>query len=110
MSRFTTIKYLVLGILDFVIIGIIIYGLTDWVYDGYPSWVPYILIIFFLFMATTRFYKFSTVLKAGNSLDSHDLESLFSDDSDKNAEENGEVSANGFRRRKSKNTTQVNDD
>lgn len=109
MFRLTTTKYLVLGILDFVIIGIVIYGLTDWVYDGYPSWVPYTIIVFFLIMSTTRFYKFSSALKKSNSLDSHDLESLFSED-ESESNTSDEVSPNGFRRRKSKNTTQAKDD
>ncbi len=102
MFRLTTTKYLVLGILDFAVIGIVIYGLTDWVYDGYPAWVPYAIMAFFLIMATSRFYKFSSTLKKSEALDSHNIESLFSENnSDKRNDDSG--NENGFRKRKSRN-------
>ncbi len=82
MFKLKSTKHLLLGIFDFIIIGIVIYGLTDWVYDGYPSWVPYFIMIFFFVMASVRLYKFSTYLKKNDSLDHHNIDSLFSEDCD----------------------------
>lgn len=101
MRRINTTKHLVLAILDFVIIGIVIYGLTDWVYEGYPSWVPYAIMIFFFIMSTIRFYKFSSALKKNESVDSHNLESLFSDDGTDG--ENEKISPKGFHKRSRRN-------
>ncbi len=105
MSRLTTTKHLILAIIDFVIIGIVIYGMNDWVYDGYPKWVPYVIMIFFFVMAAVRFYKFSYSLKKSNSLDSRGLEDLFSEEEEE-SEQSDEVSSKGFRRRKSKKTSE----
>ncbi len=96
--RFTTAKHLLLAIMDFIIIGIIIYGLNDWVYDGYPKWVPYSIMVFFFIMASIRFYKFSATLKKSNPVDSHDLENLFTDDGDDDVSEI-QPDAKGFRKR-----------
>ncbi len=82
MLKLKSTRHLLLGIFDFVVIGVVIYGMTDWVYDGYPKWVPYSIMVFFLIMATIRFFKFSAYLKKSNSVDSHDLENLFADDED----------------------------
>ncbi len=97
MFRFTTAKHLLLAIMDFIIIGIIIYGLNDWVYDGYPKWVPYSIMVFFFIMASIRFYKFSATLKKSNPVDSHDLENLFTADNDDISEI--QPDAKGFRKR-----------
>lgn len=98
MFKLKSTKHLILAIFDFLIIGVVIYGLTDWVYDGYPSWIPYAIIAFFFIMASVRFYKFSSSLKKSSSVDSHDIETLFSEES-KSDEEEPAVSENGFRRR-----------
>lgn len=101
MFKLTSTRYLVLGILDFAVIEIIIYGLTDFAYSGYPAWLPYLLIAFFLFMATSRFYKFSSTLKKSEALDSHNIESLFSENDSDNGNDDA-VDTNGFRKRRSR--------
>ncbi len=105
MFRLRSTRHLLLGIFDFIVIAVIIYGMTDWVYDGYPKWVPYVIMIFFFIMASIRFYKFSAHLKRSNSIDSHDLESLFSADYCDEDSSCDQVSAKGFRRRSTKSNT-----
>lgn len=98
MLKLKSTRHLLLGVFDFIVIGVVIYGMSDWVYDGYPAWVPYSIIVFFLAMATIRFFKFSANLKKSNSVDSHDIEDLFSDDSDSD-DYGSESNVKGFRRR-----------
>ncbi len=97
MLKLKSTRHLLLGIFDFIVIEVVIYGLTDWVYDGYPAWVPYSIMIFFLIMASIRFYKFSANLKKSNSVDSHNLENLFGDD--RSEDQSGEADSKGFHRR-----------
>lgn len=40
-----------------ILVFVVIYGLTDGVYHGFPGFVPYMIIVIFLAMAFVRMYQ-----------------------------------------------------
>jgi hypothetical protein len=60
---------MIYAIIDFILVGVIVYGMSSLAYAGYPSWVPYVLIIFFLGMAILRCYQFFSAVNAPEAED-----------------------------------------
>lgn len=91
LEKLKTFRCLILAILDYVIIGIVIYGIPNLVYDGYPKIIPYLIIIFFFIMSLFRLREFSYILKSSGSVDKENVEELFIDDekSEDETEEHG---------------------
>lgn len=51
------IKVTVSSVVYVFLVFIVIYGLTDGVYNGFPKIVPYIIILVFLLMSFVRMYQ-----------------------------------------------------
>ena len=51
------IKVTVSSVVYIFLVFIVIYGLTDGVYNGFPKFVPYIIITVFLLMSFVRMYQ-----------------------------------------------------
>ena len=101
MEKLKPFRCLILAIADLLLVGIVIYGLFDWVYAGYPKFVPYLIIIFFLVMAGLRLYKFAKTAKGqGNLIGKRNIEELFEEDDD-DGFENMEPEDRGFRQHQS---------
>lgn len=78
--------YLIGAICYIFMCGVVIYGIIDRAYDGYPAWVPWIIMCVFAIMAAVRFCNYSAELKTQNATD-EELEMLFSDESSSEEED-----------------------
>ena len=102
MEKLKPFRCLILAIADLLLVGIVIYGLFDWVYAGYPKFVPYTIIIFFVAMAGIRLYKFSmSANERKDPIGEQNIEELFVEEPVDDSAADLEPNKRGFRQHQS---------
>lgn len=54
---FLKYKLIISSVIYALLVGVVIYGMANGVYDGFPQIIPYIIIAIFLYTAFIRLYK-----------------------------------------------------
>jgi len=59
-------RFLIASICYTIMLFVVVYGMFDYVYDGFPGFVPFMIIAIFGIMAVRRFADFCNVQKKLN--------------------------------------------